>query len=72
MSAAQIEEGAVPESDTFLYTLGAPKGTHFTDLTSLSERPFETTWALKVYGFTEVCLRNDERDLLGPSGHWYT
>ncbi|MEW5937510.1 MAG: lamin tail domain-containing protein, partial [Candidatus Thermoplasmatota archaeon] len=72
VSAAQISDGDVPEPNTFLYSLSAPSGTHFTDLTSLSERPFETRWTLKVCGSTEICLRNDERDLLGPGGHRYT
>ncbi|MFQ5884989.1 MAG: hypothetical protein ACE5IO_07805, partial [Thermoplasmata archaeon] len=45
------------------------KGKHYTDILSFSERPFETTWNLRVLGRVPIQVGTEERTLLGSGTH---
>ncbi len=45
------------------------KGKHYTDILSSSERPFETTWTLRVLGRVPIQVITEERTLLGSGTH---
>ncbi len=56
------------EGDTG-YDPGDIRGKHYTDVMSVTERPFETKWNLTVLGRVPIHIKTQERTLIGPGGH---
>ncbi|UCD92314.1 MAG: lamin tail domain-containing protein [Methanobacteriota archaeon] len=51
------------------YDCGDIGGMHYTDILSSSDRPFETTWNLRVLGRVPIQVITEERTLLGSGTH---
>ncbi len=52
--------------------ISAPKGTHYTDILSISTRPFETNWDVSISGEIELTTRTESRLFLTEGTHEFT